>query len=682
MFPDNLSSGGRSPSRTRAWLVLCAMSMLQFFIAVDVTVVNIALPSIGVGFGVDGHALTWVVVGYTVTGGGMLMLGGRLGDLLGRRRVLLLGTGLFGAASLLAGLAPTFALLVVARLLQGAGEAVALPAAMGTIVLMFPEGPRRSRALSVWAAVASCGLVLGFALSGIITAHLGWRWIFLVSVPFILVVLLAAVFLVEGDRPVAKDTRPMDLPGALLLTACPLLFTFGVVEAGEPGRGRTARWVGGGTWRGFRQVRWWVSGAVGQGAGEGVEGCQGVGAGGGEDDAGRAGGVAGGDRRAGLVGCAGDAQFTDPGGGHGPGELPAVGAGGTVCAQFGGEGQGVEVCGPARLADRLQPGADAGEGGFLVVVDGRGVVGDDLRVLRGGRGAEVVQGGGDVGGGGGFGQEESVGDLARGFLRPGAADAQDDRRDAVGGLGEDDAFTAHVAAVGGAGLTGEEPAQRACVLLDQRQGAGGPGAGLAHPVGHAVTDADDEAAGVELGEGGQLHRGEAHVAGTGGQNADSDGEVRGGGQDGGRLGDAAAPAEVLHHPDLLEPQLLGTPRVRQHVTGGKIAGQHDSGTAAGGLGVGLGHQGLLRGRRGFASRTLAAGEVQGWYGTGSGPCRTSGQWPLGAISLPRAWSVPVRRTRAPTAVVTHSRVSRAKAWLRATRWVSQPMTAGPASMPT
>ncbi|MGY1525084.1 MFS transporter [Streptomyces sp. MN3] len=216
------------------------MSMLQFFIAVDVTVVNIALPSIGTDFDVDGHTLTWVVVGYTVTGGGMLMLGGRLGDLLGRRRVLLLGTSLFGAASLLAGLAPTFFLLVVARLLQGAGEAIALPAAMATIVLLFPEGPRRSQALSVWAAVASCGLVLGFVLSGIITAYLGWRWIFLISVPFILIVLLAAVFLVQGDRPVAKDSPSLDLPGVLLLTACPLLFTFGVVQAGEPG---TPAWV-------------------------------------------------------------------------------------------------------------------------------------------------------------------------------------------------------------------------------------------------------------------------------------------------------------------------------------------------------------------------------------------------------------------------------------------------------
>ncbi|WP_306316752.1 MULTISPECIES: MFS transporter [unclassified Streptomyces] len=207
------------------------MATLQFFIAVDVTVVNVALPSIGAEFGVDGHALTWVVVGYTITGGGLLMLGGRLADVVGRRRVLLLGTALFGAGSLLAGLAPSFAVLVVARLLQGAGEAVALPAAMAVIVLLFPEGPRRSRALGVWAAVASCGLVLGFVVSGVVTELLGWRWIFLVSVPFVALVLTATVLLVPGERPTGR--APLDLPGALLLVAAPLLFTLGVVEAGE-----------------------------------------------------------------------------------------------------------------------------------------------------------------------------------------------------------------------------------------------------------------------------------------------------------------------------------------------------------------------------------------------------------------------------------------------------------------
>src|SRR5262245_9949584 len=106
MFSGIPSSRRDGPSPARAWLVLFAMSMLQFFIGFDVTVVNIALPSIGADLGVDGPALTWVVIGYTVTGGGLLMLGGRLGDLLGRRRVLLIGTGLFEAASVPAGLAP------------------------------------------------------------------------------------------------------------------------------------------------------------------------------------------------------------------------------------------------------------------------------------------------------------------------------------------------------------------------------------------------------------------------------------------------------------------------------------------------------------------------------------------------------------------------------------------------
>ncbi|MFG2013402.1 MFS transporter [Actinomadura geliboluensis] len=233
MFSGILSARRDASSPARAWLVLCSLAMLQFFIAVDVTVVNVALPSIGAALGADGHALTWVVVGYTITGGGLLMLGGRLGDMLGRRRVLLLGTALFGAASLLAGLAPSFPALVAARLLQGAGEALALPAAMAVIVLLFPEGPRRSRALSVWAAVASCGLVLGFVVSGAVTELLGWRWIFLISVPFILAVLAAAVLLVPGERPAGR--APLDLPGAFLLTAAPLLFTLGVVEAGAAG---------------------------------------------------------------------------------------------------------------------------------------------------------------------------------------------------------------------------------------------------------------------------------------------------------------------------------------------------------------------------------------------------------------------------------------------------------------
>lgn len=218
-------------STTRSWAALVCLSVLQFFIAVDVTVVNVALPSIGDDFGVDPRGLTWVVVGYTITGGGLLMLGGRLGDVFGRRRLLLIGTAIFGAASMMAGFAETFAVLIAARLFQGVGEALALPAAMATIVLLFPEGRARTRALSVWAAVASCGLVLGFVLSGIITEHLGWRWVFLIAVPFILFVLIATVILLPGDRK--QERAPLDILGSILLTGAPLLFAFGIVEAGE-----------------------------------------------------------------------------------------------------------------------------------------------------------------------------------------------------------------------------------------------------------------------------------------------------------------------------------------------------------------------------------------------------------------------------------------------------------------
>ena len=218
-------------STARSWAALVCLSVLQFFIAVDVTVVNVALPSIGDDFGVDPRGLTWVVVGYTITGGGLLMLGGRLGDVFGRRRLLLIGTAIFGAASMMAGFAETFAVLVGARLFQGVGEALALPAAMATIVLLFPEGRARTRALSVWAAVASCGLVLGFVLSGIITEHLGWRWVFLIAVPFILFVLIATVILLPGDRK--QERAPLDILGSILLTGAPLLFAFGIVGAGE-----------------------------------------------------------------------------------------------------------------------------------------------------------------------------------------------------------------------------------------------------------------------------------------------------------------------------------------------------------------------------------------------------------------------------------------------------------------
>ncbi|MFB4271274.1 MFS transporter [Nonomuraea sp. GTA35] len=226
-----------TPSEARAGVpagrrmaALALLSLLQFPIAIDVTVVNVALPSIGAQFAAPAASLTWVVTGYTLVGGGLLLLGGRITDLLGRRRMFLLGAGLFGLASLAAGLAPGLPALIAARFAQGAGEALASPAAMSLIALLFPGPAERARALGIWGAISSGGLVAGVLLSGVITELLHWRWIFGINVPLAAAVLLSTPKLVPADRPGARAGR-LDLPGAALLTAGPLSLVYGVLEA-------------------------------------------------------------------------------------------------------------------------------------------------------------------------------------------------------------------------------------------------------------------------------------------------------------------------------------------------------------------------------------------------------------------------------------------------------------------
>jgi DHA2 family lincomycin resistance protein-like MFS transporter len=217
----------------RRWQALAFLSLLQLLIAVDVTVVTIALPSIGADLDAPVAALTWVVTGYTVVGGGLLLLGGRICDLLGRRRMFLVGAGLFGVASLAAGLATDLTTLVLARFAQGAGEALASPAAMSLIALLFPDARDRARALSVWGAISSSGLVVGVLLSGVITELLHWRAIFLVNPPLVLLVLVATPLLLRRDAAAPRER--LDVPGAALLTIAPLALVFGIVRAGEHG---------------------------------------------------------------------------------------------------------------------------------------------------------------------------------------------------------------------------------------------------------------------------------------------------------------------------------------------------------------------------------------------------------------------------------------------------------------
>ncbi|MFC6880273.1 MULTISPECIES: DHA2 family efflux MFS transporter permease subunit [Actinomadura] len=212
------------------WKALAVLSLLQCLIAVDVTVVNVALPSIGADLGAGPAALAWVVTGYALVGGGLLLLGGRIADLLGRRRVFLAGAALFGLSSLLAAAAPDLPTLVAARFGQGAGEALASPAAMSLIALLFTEPSERARALGVWGAISGLGMAGGVLLSGVLTELLHWRWIFLVNLPVTAAVLALTPRLVRADR--APERRGgLDVPGAVLLTAGPLALVFGVLQA-------------------------------------------------------------------------------------------------------------------------------------------------------------------------------------------------------------------------------------------------------------------------------------------------------------------------------------------------------------------------------------------------------------------------------------------------------------------
>ncbi|MGI5165374.1 MFS transporter [Spirillospora sp. CA-253888] len=218
-----------APDRARPWAALALLSLLQFLIAIDVTVVNVALPSIGSDLDAGTRALAWVVNGYALVGGGLLLFGGRLADLLGRRRLFLLGAALFGLASLAAGFAPNLETLVVARFGQGMGEALASPAAMSLIALLFTDPAERARALGVWGAISGGGLVVGVVLSGVLTELLHWRWIFFVNVPLVVAALLATPRLVRGDGP--RTGGRLDLPGAALLTLGPIALVYGILQA-------------------------------------------------------------------------------------------------------------------------------------------------------------------------------------------------------------------------------------------------------------------------------------------------------------------------------------------------------------------------------------------------------------------------------------------------------------------
>jgi EmrB/QacA subfamily drug resistance transporter len=220
-------------------LTLLLLAMTQFVLVIDASIVNVALPSIGRGLHFSQVDLSWVVNAYTLTFGGFLLLGGRLADLIGRRRMFMSGLALFSIASLAGGLAQSEAWLIAARAAQGLGGAIVSPAALSIITTTFAEGAERNRALGVWGAVAGAGGASGVLLGGILTTGLSWRWVLFVNVPIGLICALLAPRVI-GESRAETETRAFDLPGAVAVTAGLALLVYALVDAVNAGWGSVA----------------------------------------------------------------------------------------------------------------------------------------------------------------------------------------------------------------------------------------------------------------------------------------------------------------------------------------------------------------------------------------------------------------------------------------------------------
>jgi MFS family permease len=204
--------GGVPPRHVNPWLVLSLVCLAQFMVILDATIVNVALPSIQTDLNMSEGSLQWVVNSYTLTFGGFLLLGGRAGDLIGRKRVFLTGVVVFVVASFLNGIAGSSTLLILARGLQGFGAALVAPAALSILTTTFAEGRDRTRALGVWAAIATGGAAVGLLLGGILVEFLSWPWIFFVNVPVGIATFLASLKYVPESRADAEH-RTFDIPG-------------------------------------------------------------------------------------------------------------------------------------------------------------------------------------------------------------------------------------------------------------------------------------------------------------------------------------------------------------------------------------------------------------------------------------------------------------------------------------
>jgi EmrB/QacA subfamily drug resistance transporter len=222
----------------RKWWALVLLASAQFVVVLDASIVNVALPSIGRDLEFSQENLSWVVNAYTLFFGGFLLLGGRMADLLGRRRVFMAGLILFAAASLFGGLANSELQLIVARAVQGLGAAILSPAALSLVTTMFAEGAERNKALGVWGAVAGSGGAAGVLLGGVLTDALSWEWVLFVNVPIGVAAAAIAPSLLADTRD-EDQHRSFDIAGAVSVTAGLSILVYALVDAESAGWGST-----------------------------------------------------------------------------------------------------------------------------------------------------------------------------------------------------------------------------------------------------------------------------------------------------------------------------------------------------------------------------------------------------------------------------------------------------------
>ncbi len=225
-----------SPSTDRRWLALIILNLGTLMIVLDATIVNVALPSIRDDLGFTSDSLAWVVNAYLLTFGGFLLLGGRLGDLFGHRRLFLIGIVLFTVASLACGLATSQEFLIGARAVQGLGGAVVSAVALSLIMMLFTETGERAKAMGVYGFVASGGGTIGVLAGGVLTDLLNWHWIFLVNIPIGVAVYALSMRLLPADNVTAGDRR-VDIAGAVTVTASLMLAVYAIVNGNEVGWG-------------------------------------------------------------------------------------------------------------------------------------------------------------------------------------------------------------------------------------------------------------------------------------------------------------------------------------------------------------------------------------------------------------------------------------------------------------